>query len=133
MVRIIDPSVAIKWFVHEPGRESALSILQELLDSPEKFAVPELFFFELIHVFHRVLPKPSQKHIELFEQLFDIGLPRFAMTIELNRQIRRLQKRGLSGYDAAYVALAKQLKGRWLTFDHKAHARIASLRLSELL
>ena len=39
----------------------------------------------------------------------------------------------LSGYDAAYVALAHLLKGLWITCDRKAHARVAGLGLSELL
>lgn len=133
MVRIIDPSVAIKWFVQEEGREMALLVLQELLESPESFAVPELFFFELAHVFNRILPKPTPKQLALFEQLFDVLLPRFAMTVELSQELRHLQRKGLSGYDAAYVALAKQLQGKWLTFDRRAHTQIARLHLSQLL
>jgi predicted nucleic acid-binding protein len=38
--------------------------------------------------------------------------------------------RRLRGYDACYAALAKDLKGCWLTFDGKAHRCIQQLRLS---
>jgi len=44
MVRVIDALVAIKWFVEEPGSNRAFDILKEVLEKPERFAVPELFF-----------------------------------------------------------------------------------------
>ncbi len=55
------------------------------------------------------------------------------MTPQLLDEIRGLQHLGLSGYDAAYVALAKLLEGRWVTFDREAHDRIAHLGLSQAL
>jgi len=37
---------------------------------------------------------------------------------------------GLIGYDAVYVARAEELDGVWLTFDAKAHNKIATENLS---
>ena len=133
MVKIIDASVAIKWFVTEPGRESALVLLTEVFENPRQFAVPELFFFELAHVFHRVLPQATTQQVNLLEQVTVFGWQRFVMTPELLRETRHFQSLGLSGYDGSYVALAKQLKGRWITADRKAHDRVARLHVSELL
>ena len=133
MVKIIDASVAIKWFVTEPGREPALALLAEIFENPRQFAVPELFFFELAHVFHRVLPRATSQQVNLLEQVTVFGWQRFVMTPELLKETRRFQALGLSGYDGSYVALAHQLKGRWITADQKAHERIAALRLSEIL
>ena len=42
-------------------------------------------------------------------------------------------KRGLTGYDATYAALAKEVNGIWLTFDKKAHNRIKDEGISHLL
>ena len=133
MVRIIDASVAIKWFVQEAGREVALRILADVLAKPRGFAVPHLFYFELTHVFNRTIPNPSVMHLQLFKQLLTIDIQRFAMTPDLYDATREFQQLGLSGYDAAYVALARLTKGRWLTFDYKAHERIAHLGFSESL
>lgn len=133
MVRIIDCSVAIKWFVAESGRAEAMAILRDVMEKPENFAVPELFYFELAHSFYRVLPKPTSEHMELCEQLLCFGIHRFSMTRELIHEIRAFQKLGLSGYDGAYVALAKLTKGKWVTCDEKAHKRIQHLNLSQLL
>lgn len=133
MVQIVDTSVAIKWFVEESGRTQALSLLSELLSGPQEFAVPELFFFELAHVFNRLIPSPTKGQTDLLEQIPLVGIQRFSMSVELMGGIRHFQLKGLSGYDAAYVALAKLLKGTWVTFDEVAHRRIVGERLSRLL
>lgn len=133
MVRIIDTSVAIKWFVLEQKRETALSVLEDLFKNPSRFAVPEVFFFELSHVFNRLIPHPSKEQLELLKSFLHIGLNRFSMTSELQESIRWIQGLGLSGYDAAYVAIAKIIKGQWITFDAKAHQKIRHLGLSLLL
>lgn len=133
MVEVIDTSVAIKWFVKESGQEAALEVLKKVLETPDQFAVPELFYFELSHVFHRLVPKPNAGQLELFHTILTLGIYRFAMTADLYQELRPLQSLGLSGYDAAYVALAKLVKGKWITFDAKAHAKIARFSLSRLL
>ena len=49
MLQILDASVAIKWFVaNEAGRTEAITILDQVRDSPTRFAVPELFFNEML-------------------------------------------------------------------------------------
>ncbi|HXK60957.1 MAG TPA: hypothetical protein PLP42_13795 [Acidobacteriota bacterium] len=78
MVRIIDASIGIKWFVEEKGRETALGLLANVLAKPSNFAVRELFFFELIHVFHRVLPNANDTQLALLEKVLILGIPRFS-------------------------------------------------------
>ena len=133
MVEVIDASVAIKWFIEEKGRPAALGILAKVLATPESFCVPELFFFELANIFNRLLPHASAEQVALFEKIFELGIPRFSMTTALFRELQYFQSIGLSGYDAAYVALAKDMNGKWITFDAKAHKKIARFNLSRLL
>jgi predicted nucleic acid-binding protein len=42
------------------------------------------------------------------------------MTEDLAKKASGYVKKGLTGYDATYVSLAKQMKGIWITFDQKA-------------
>jgi len=133
MVRVIDASVAIKWFVQEPGSNRALDILKEVLEKPERFVVPELFFFELANIVNRLFPKLSELQQNLLNQLLNLGIQRFSMSAELLDGIKLFQANGLSGYDAAYVALAKSVNGKWITFDKKAHVMIKKFELSEVL
>jgi predicted nucleic acid-binding protein len=55
------------------------------------------------------------------------------MTERLAEDALRFVKKGLTGYDACYASLAKQLKGRWLTFDEKAHRQVRREGISHLL
>ena len=52
------------------------------------------------------------------------------MTENIFRRADRFIRMGLTGYDAAYVAMAEELNGQWLTFDSKAHALIRDLNMS---
>ena len=45
----------------------------------------------------------------------------------------RYVKRGLTGHDACYAALAADLNGCWLTFDKNAHQVVAADGISGLL
>ena len=133
VLKIIDTSIAIRWFIEEEGREKALEVLAHILEKPLGFAVPELFFYELIHVFQKQIPRPNQTQKELFQTIFQFGWSRFPLASDMVPKIMEYQALGLSGYDSSYVALAYHLKGKWLTFDHKAHTKIRSLHLSECL
>ncbi len=133
MADVIDASVAIKWFIEEPGRDNALVVLKKFVHNPNFYAVPELFFFELTNIFNRLISKPTSVQIELLEYVLLSGVHRFAMTPELSRLQRKYQHLGLSGYDASYVAVAELLHGKWITFDEKASKKIKNTKLIELL
>lgn len=133
MTEVIDASVAIKWFVDEADREAALEVLERVIDKPRRFGVPELFFFELAHVFNRLIAAPTAKQIELFDAVLNLGVHRFAATPELTARMRGYQALGLSGYDAAYVAVAAMTRGVWLTYDKKAAKLVAGQKLARVL
>lgn len=120
MIRVLDASVLIKWFVDERGRDRALAILEEVVERPRRFAVPALIWYELSHVLPRVTKEFEVAYRNL-EKVMHLGIPCFSATPERCARAMRLAKRArLSGYDAHYLVLAEELKGRWVTFDAKA-------------
>ena len=126
-IRVLDASVVVKWFVDEQGRDSALSILEEVVVRPRRFAVPALLWYELTHVLLRVTADLDSAGRKL-ARIMNLGMPSFGATAERSSRAFRLAKRtGLSGYDAHYVVLAEELEGRWVTFDARA-ARVVSPR-----
>lgn len=134
MIQIIDASIAVKWFVaEEPLKDKALEILDQIKDSPEEFAVPELFFNEMLSVLCRLLGDPPQ--IQGFmNDLQDLGFARLGNGRETISEAVLLGKKfKLSGYDAIYAANAKLTQGIWITADGEAHKKIASLQLSRYL
>lgn len=134
MIRIVDASVAIKWFVAgEEGRDEALAALEEIKSKPRYFGVPELFFDEMLSVFCRLVPS-AEGVIEYISLLQGLGMARFpngSKTLETAAHLAK--KCNLSGYDAIYAANARLVNGIWITADKKAHRKLAPLKLSMLI
>ena len=68
MIWIVDASVAIRWFIQEEADSIADEVLERIVNEPARFAVPELFSFEVFSVLHRLHPdaihvsrKPSSR------------------------------------------------------------------------
>ena len=130
MIWIVDASVAVRWFLKDESHPNADAVLQRLIDSPESFAVPELFCFEVYAVLSRVHPSAQDVFIKGMIPILNSGIFRQPMTESLAMDAARFVKKGLTGYDATYAALAAEMKGRWLTFDQKAHKRLLKERVS---
>jgi predicted nucleic acid-binding protein len=133
MIRVVDSSVAIKWFLAEEAHPQADRVLEALINQPEAFAVPELFAFEVYAVLQRLHPQGFRAFREGVIPLLQSGLYRQPMTEKLAVLAARYVRLGLTGYDACYAALAYDLKGIWLTFDQKAHRSIRKEKVSVFL
>ena len=133
-LRIIDASVAVKWFVEEEsGKPAAMALLGEIESSPEGFAVPELFFNEMLSVLCRLLDSPAVV-IDYMDALQDLGLHRIGNGRELLAAAAELSKAfSITGYDAVYAAAAKLTGGVWITADQNAHSRLSPTGLSQAL
>ena len=124
MIWVLDASVAVRWFIEEEVHPHADEVLGKLIDEPERFAVPELFAFEVFSVLQRLHPSGLKAFKKGIIPLLQGGMFRQPMTEGLAVKANRFVKLGLTGYDACYAALAHDLKGWWLTFDEKAHRLI---------
>ena len=133
MIWIIDASVAVRWFLEDEAHVCADEVLKAVIEDPGKFAVPELFAFEVYAVLQRLHPNGLTAFRKGIIPLLQGGLLRHPMTEELAVKANRFVKKGLTGYDACYAALALDLKGCWLTFDKKAQKLIDKNKISFLL
>ena len=133
MIWVIDASVAVKWFLADESNDEADFILERVVEDPRLFAVPELFCFEVYAVLERLHPEPLKVFRKAVLPVLEGGILRYPVTESLAKRANRFVKKGLTGYDACYAALAQELKGLWLTFDRKAHEKIADMRVSHLV
>ncbi len=133
MIWVVDASVALRWLIEEEVHPCAEKVLKKIIDEPERFAVPELFSFEVFSVLQRVHPDGLQAFRKGVIPLLQIGIFRQPMTDNLAVHAKHFVKLGLTGYDACYAALARDLKGNWLTFDKKAHRLIQKEGISSFL
>ena len=121
---VIDASVAVRWFLAGESDERSDAVLERLPRQPELFAVPELFLFEVYAVLCRVHPKPVTAYCDGFLPLVQSGILRYPMTEAIARGADVFVSRGLTGHDAVYAALARELGALWLTYDALAHRSI---------
>ncbi len=133
MIWVVDASVAVRWFLEEERHAHAEAVLEKIIDSPQSFAVPELFAFEVYAVLQRLHPHGLSVFRKGIIPLLQGGIFRQPMTETLARKADAFVDQGLTGYDACYAALAWDLKGLWLTYDTKAHRMIKSRNISCLL
>jgi predicted nucleic acid-binding protein len=133
-VEVVDASVAVEWFVESgPAFSGAVGVLERIRDDPGRFVVPELFFQEM----HAVLCRKLASAVDVgaaLRNLWRLGmrcLPWEPEVAELAAEVAFRFR--ISGYDATYLAAAQLTGGVWLTFDRKAHQRVASLGLSRLV
>ncbi len=133
MIWVVDASVAVRWFLEEERHAYADAVLEKIVDSPQSFAVPELFAFEVYAVLQRLHPHGLSVFRKGIIPLLQGGMFRQPMTETLAQKAGRFVDQGLTGYDACYAALAWDLKGLWLTYDTKAHRMIQSRNISCLL
>jgi predicted nucleic acid-binding protein len=127
---VIDASVAMRWYILGESDARAEEVLQRVVREPELFAVPELFFFEVLAVLGRMHPNPLETYQDAFLPVVEGGVFRHPMTSALAAHSWRFLARGLTGYDACYAGLAAELGARWITFDRRAHQLIASEKVS---
>lgn len=126
---VIDASVAARWYILEESHPNAEAILERVIRS-RLFAVPELFFFEVLAVLGRTHPHPVATYIDAFLPVVEGGVFRHPMTASLAAHSGRFLAKGLTGYDACYAGLAAEIGAKWITFDRRAHELIASENVS---
>jgi predicted nucleic acid-binding protein len=127
---VIDASVAVRWFLAEESTEVAGAVLERVTREPELFAVPELFFFEVLAVLGRVHPRAVAAYLDGFLPVVEASVFRHPMTASLADQSAPFVEMGLTGCDACYAGLAAELGAKWITFDGQAHGRISTAGVS---
>jgi predicted nucleic acid-binding protein len=130
---VIDASVAARWYLLDESHASADAVLQRVIEQPELFAVPEVFFFEVLAVLGRVHPRAAETYQEAFLPVVEAGVFRHPMTAGLAERSSRFLAAGLTGYDACYAGLAAELGAQWITFDRRAHGLIRKQNVSVYL
>jgi predicted nucleic acid-binding protein len=133
-VIVIDASIALKWFVDEPGSEAARAILDQIAADPSGYAVPDLFMNELLAVLARLPGVTTERVQEALSLVESLGLARVGNGHELIARAAELAVAwAVSGDDATYLALADLTGGEWVTADARAARRVRTRRLVRLI
>jgi predicted nucleic acid-binding protein len=127
MTFVLDASVALRWFVDQPGSDEAAAWLRRFADDPELFVGPDLLRFEVHGGLARLqaardadwAPTAFARFDRLGIRTLPTTAPLFARALNLSREL------SVAGYDAVYLAHAEALSVPWLTADRRVLRRLA--------
>ncbi len=115
-MRVVDASVAVKWFVEEDGRDFAMAIVR----SGEPLVAPDIVVLEVLNVLRR---KQRQGSVDVRQvigamETMTLCFDRFVPSIELAREALSLSMAlDHSVYDCAYLACATSIGASLVTAD----------------
>jgi predicted nucleic acid-binding protein len=117
---VLDASAAVDWLLQTPAGER---IEQRIYSRNDTLHTAHLLDVEFAQVLRRLMREGTltpKRAAEAIEDLTALRVTRYAPVVLLDR-IWRL-RHNLSAYDAAYVALAEELKAPLITRDRRLAA-----------
>jgi predicted nucleic acid-binding protein len=128
---VLDASVAVKWFIEEPGTAAALALLSQ----DEALIAPDLLVVEVANAAWRHLMRGDLQHAQLahvpeavprmFAELWPtvwLASRAFEIAAELRHPV----------YDCFYLALAESEEATLVTADRRLVSRLAGSRWEAL-
>lgn len=115
MTRVVDASVAVKWFAPEPLHEAA----RALLDEPEELAAPDWLLVEVANVLWKqqrrgfIEPAQTAQILKVLPGLLEV-LPAASFVTRALEIARQLDH---PVYDAVYLAVAEGSGATFITAD----------------
>jgi predicted nucleic acid-binding protein len=134
MSAVVDASVALKWFLDEPGAAQALAFRERHLRGDLLLVAPDLLLYEVgnaLRFKHGFTPSGIQQALS---DLLHFQLELIGPTERLLRHAVDLAHRtGLTYYDSFYLAAASDLGTQLITADTRLHAASGKLVAVTLL
>ena len=128
-IRVIDTSVAAKWFLPDPLSAEADRVLEEMRLGRLRLAAPDLISYEMANILWQ-----RQRKGEISARLAAAIMADFELLpiekapgdVISSLALRLACKAGCTAYDAAFVALAAELRTRLITADRRLTRLMAS-------
>ena len=134
MIYVLDASVLVKWFVEEPDTPQALSLKTAHLEGACETASLDFVLLEVANALQRSKGFSLAEITRCCDELYALDLDLVALLPDVVHAAVELAARwNVTVYDAAYVALARELDAPLITADQALHAAVTSLRCSTLL
>ena len=124
---VIDASIALAQLRDEVATPNVRAALAEWVRDRRAIAVPSHFWLEVVNALARGKRLPGRLVLEAIHELDELGIA----SVDVDRAllvltIDRVERHGLTAYDAAYLALTDSLGGHLATVDRRLAAAAGS-------
>lgn len=133
---VVDASVCLKWVFNEEDSDSARQLLKEYENGTLLLMAPSLWEYEITNALTTAVrrKKISSKKSELFLQLFMQATPQIiSISQHLGKVLENARNYDLSGYDSAYVTLAKESGSLLISSDRRLVEKVGNPKIAVLL
>lgn len=124
VTRVLDTSVAVKWFFDEDGTDRAEALLAELLEGGARIEVPSSLFYELANVLwtrRRDLTERQARTVWAELMAFPLAVTEWSDLFP--EALIFAFEHDVTAYDAAFAVLARQLGCDLITADEALHRK----------
>ncbi len=132
--KVIDASVAVKWFSEEEGSDRALKLRDGHIDGELSLVAPELILYEVTNALRYKPSFDSSKVSRAFHDMLEIQLD----FVPLNEDLLNLSadlafKHGATLYDSVYLGIGKAMELDIVTADKRFYSKCSKLKGISLL
>jgi len=117
---VVDASVILKWILgdeRESDQGKAMQLLHTWVEGNVTISAPALWQFEVGNVMCRVIPEEAPEKMNL---IVDLNIRSIALTDQICRLCFNWMKtKGVTFYDAAYLAVAYDIQAMLVTADER--------------
>lgn len=133
---VVDASVCLKWVFEEEDSDKARILLKRYKEDKYILVAPDLWEYEIVNALATAVrrKKINPSKSRLFLKLILKGKPEtIPLSTILPKCLENAQKYEISGYDSAYITLAKENKIFLISSDDKLVEKVADKNLAVLL
>ena len=122
---VLDASVVLKWFVSEQGSEDAVILRHEFVEGDRNIVVPDLLLYECANALKYHPDFTVSEVQQSIDSLFSLGIDIVTPTASLLKKATEISfSADVTVYDALYLALADEIKDRFITADEKFYQAV---------
>lgn len=121
MIVIVDTSVAVAWYIHESFSAAARKWQEAILSGTVHAVVPSLHHLEFANVMRTYVMRREMSP-SLANEIYDAHLtaPLEVASAPNSILLRTALHFGSTAYDAAYIAIARETDGFFLTAEKRS-------------
>ncbi len=129
---VVDASIIVKWFVEEENSEEARLLRDSYIDGLKELIAPSILPYEVLNALKYSGSFGEEELKEVSQILSDYQMTLYNIDGEYAKKtVEYAMRKGITIYDASYVALADQLNTKLYTADERLIKKINDSSLVE--